>query len=246
MRVWLTVLGALLLGGCAIQQATPLSSEEATRAARANTDIATHHLRNDALEPALEKIERALHQDPELIDAHLVAAELQERLNESAVAETHFQRALSLDSDNGPALNNYAAFLCGRGQLRRALDLWDMAAANPLYRGRIMALSNAARCLAVSDQRRRAASYWRRALALQSDYPPALRGMAEWSLAHDRINAAQHWFSRYTAAAEESPSMLWLGVRIARAADHAERHGQLARRLRERYPASEQAARLTE
>lgn len=246
MRAWLTALALVLLAGCAVQQEAPLSSEQSSRAARANTDIATHHLRNDALGPALENIQRALRQDPELIDAHLVAAALQSRLDQPEVAESHFRRALALDADNGPTLNNYAAFLCSQGRVRRALDLWDVAAADPLYSGRVMALGNAARCLAGSGRNDEASAYWRRALTLQSDHPPALRGMAEWSLAQDRVDAAQRWFSRYTAVAEETPSLLWLGVRIARAAGHAERYGQLARRLREGYPASEQAARLTE
>ncbi len=246
MRVWSVVLAAVLLAGCAVRQDAPLSDDDSVRAARANTDIATHHLRNGALGLALEKIERALGQDPALIDAHLVAAEVRARLDEPAAAESHFRQALSLDRENGPALNNYAAFLCGSGRVRRALDLWDMAAANPLYPRRVMALSNAARCLSDAGEGTEAASYWRHALSLQPDHPPALRGMTEWSLAQDRVDAAQQWFSRYTAMAEETPSLLWLGVRVARAADDADRHGQLARRLRERYPASEQAARLTE
>lgn len=246
MRARVMILAAVLMAGCAVRQDAPLSDEDSARAARANTDIATHHLRNGALGPALEKIERALDQNPELIDAHLVAAEVRARLDEPAAAESHFDKALSLDGDNGPALNNYAAFLCGRGHVRRALDLWDMAAANPLYSRRVMALSNAALCLSDAGRGVEAASYWRRALSLRPEYPPALRGMTEWSLAQDRVDAAQHWFSRYTAVAEETPSLLWLGVRVARAADDADRHGQFARRLRERYPASEQAARLTE
>ncbi len=246
MRVWSMVLAAILMAGCAVRQDAPLSNEDSLQAARANTDIATYHLRNGALGLALEKIDRALDQDPELIDGHLVAAEVRARLDEPAAAESHFQTALSLDEDNGPALNNYAAFLCSRGRVRRALDLWDMAAANPLYPRRVMALSNAARCLSDAGQRGEAGAYWRRALSLQPDYPPALRGMTEWSLSQDSADAAQQWFSRYTAVAEETPSLLWLGVRVARAADDADRHGQLARRLRERYPASEQAARLTE
>mgnify|MGYP000541723632 CR=1 FL=1 len=246
MRAAALLTGALVLAGCALQQNAPLSGEQATRAARANTDIASHHLRNGALEPALDRVERALQQDPGLIDAHLVAAELQSRLDEPAAAVRHFQSALALDAQHGPTLNNYAAFLCTNGERRRALDLWDMAAAQPLYSGRVSALGNAARCLDSAGRVAAAAAYWQRALALQPDHAPALRGMAESRLAQQQPATAWTWFSRYTAEAAETPALLWLGVRIARAAGHAGHRDRLTRRLRAQFPASEQAARLME
>ena len=93
---------------------------------------------------------------------------------------------------------------------------------------------------------RGAAGYWRRALRIDGGFAPALRGMSEYQLETGQVDAAARWFSRYTAAGKESPSMLWLGVRIARAANDADRLSRLTRRLRERFPASEQAARLME
>ena len=249
MRSLVSVLLLLAVVGCTTRSSGPATPEQAALAAGANTDIASYHLRNGALEPALGKIRQALEQDPDSVDAHLVAAELWARLDDPDRAERHYRQALSVDERTGAALNNYAAFLCRQDRVPAALEHWDEAASDRLYDRRAMALSNAARCLTdrtppsgdITAER-----YWRRALTLSPDYTPALGGMVEWSLAEGRVDAADEWYSRYTAAAEETASGLWLGIRVARAGDNAERQGRLITRLRDRFPASEQAARLTE
>jgi type IV pilus assembly protein PilF len=241
--------GALLivtLAGCSVTATGPLDADELREAARINAEIATHHLDNGNLARARQKIDRALEQDPALVDAHLVAAAIDLELDRETSAGRHYQKALRLEQDNPRVLNNYAAYLCRRDQRQRALDLWELAAADRLYDQRAMALANAGRCLADAGAWSSAAGYWRRALRIDGGFAPALRGMSEYQLEAGQVDAAARWFSRYTAAGKESPSMLWLGVRIARAANDADRLSQLTRRLRERFPASEQAARLME
>ncbi len=236
----------LLLSGCAMQSHGPLGADERQRAAKANAEIAAHHLRNGSLPAALEKVERALSQAPDLAEAHLVAAELHDRLNQPERAEHHYQTALEIDSDSGAALNNYAGFLCRQSSTDRALDLYRLAARDPLYAGRWMALSNAGRCLADAGRWAAAERYWREVLAEHPDYAPALLGMTEAKLRDNKIDAANQWFSRYTAVSRRTPAMLWLGVRVARAADDGEREARWAQQLRAQYPASKQAAQLTE
>lgn len=245
-RVGAGLLAAILLTGCATQSSGPMDEAQSDQAAQANTDIALHHLRNGALAPAREKIERALAQDPELIEAHLVAAEIELRLDAPRQAEAHYQSALRLDADAGAVLNNYASFLCGERRVTQALLLFDRAAENRLYDRRALARAKPARCLAGVGRHDEAASYWRQSLKETPDFPPALRGLAETALQRGDTDAAWALFSRYTAASEETPSLLWLGVRIARAEGDRERARQLADRLRSRYPESEQSARLIE
>ncbi len=249
MRSLAAVLLMLTVVGCTTQQTGPATREQASMAASANTEIASYHLSNGALDTALAKVRQALSQDDTLVDAHLVAAEIQDRLADPVRAERHYRRALSLSGRSGPALNNYAGFLCRAGQTVAAIEHWEQAAALRRYDGRAMALSNAAHCLTRDESAGlapRADRYWRRALRIEPDYAPALRGLAEWSLARDEVNAAGAWYSRYTAAVEDNPAGLWLGIRIARAGDQAVRQRKLTARLRDQFPASEQAARLTE
>ena len=246
IRLVAGVLALALLSGCAVQATGPISDRQSHQAAKANTNIAIHHLRQGALGAAREKIDRALKQDPELIDSHLVAAELELRLDDAQRAEAHYQAALAIDETHGAALNNYASFLCEQGRTEQALLLYDLAADNRLYDGRALALANAGRCLARVGRQDEAAEYWRSALERMPDHPPALRGLAETALSRGDTDSAWALFSRYTAASEETPALLWLGVRIAAAEGDTERVERFAQRLREGYPESEQSARLIE
>lgn len=241
-------LGLALAGllGCSVPAPAPLNDQQAGQAARANTDLAIHYLRNDALQPASAKIDRALAQDPQLLDAHLVAAEVSTRLSRPDRAERHYRTALAIDGNNGAALNNYAAFLCQQGRPARALDLWEMAAANPLYARQAMVLTNAGDCLAQAERGDQARHYWRRALNHEPTFTPALAAMTAHSLSRGRLDSANAYFSRYTASAEQSPDLLWLGARIAKADQDAERYAYFVQRLRQAFPLSEQAVQLSE
>lgn len=203
-------LGLLLglLSGCAIQPAGPVNSEQALQAARANTEIAAYHLQRGAYAQAIEKIERALAQAPDFVSAHIIAAELHARLEQPDIARRHYQRALQIEPGNGSALNNYAAFLCRASEIDQALDLWSLAASDPLYSGRAMALANAARCLANAGRWAAAQRYWQDSLDLQPDYSPALAGLAEAERRLQKRHAAREDFSRYTAVSGESGSQL--------------------------------------
>ncbi len=203
-------LGLLLvmLGGCAVQPLGPVDEQQALRAAKANTEIAAYHLQRGAYAQARDKIARALAQAPDHAAAHLIAAELHVQLEQPTEAKRHYQRALALDPNNGAALNNYAAFLCRDGQIDQALEFWALAAADPLYSGRAMALSNAGRCLANAGRWAAAQRYWQDALDLRPDYPPALEGLAEAANVQARDHAAHTPISRYTAVSGESSSQL--------------------------------------
>ena len=236
MRALVGGLAMLFLTACAVQADRPLSTEEAQRAARANTDLAIYHLQQADLARARDRALRALEQDPEYVVAHLVTAEIQVELDNPKVAERHFREALRLEPENGAALNNYAGFLCRQGRVMQAVDLYELAIANPLYPQRNVARVNAGRCLADANQPAQAARYWQTALENDPASVPALRGMSEIFLARGDADRARAFYSRYTNKSVETPSMLWLGVRIATAEGDRKGAEELEHRLRQRYP----------
>lgn len=243
--LWLGLWVASLLG-CAAPAPVALTDQQAAQAARANTDLAIHYLQQNAVPLASTKIERALAQDPALLDAHLVAAEVSVRLDESQRAEQHYRKALAIDANNGPALNNYAAYLCQQNRPARALDLWEMAAANPRYARAAMALTNAGDCLEQAGRSDQAGLYWRRALDRQPTFAPALRALTTHRLSQGQLDSANAYFSRYTAASDETPALLWLGARIAKAQNNADHYARYVQRLRQAFPLSNQALQLSE
>jgi len=246
MRALFLGLWVACLLGCAAPAPAPLSDQQAAQAARANTDLAIHYLQENALPLASTKIERALSQNPQLLDAHLVAAEVSVRLDEPQRAERHYRNALDINASSGAALNNYAAFLCQQNRPTRALDLWEMAAANPRYSRAAMALTNAGDCLERAGRSDQAGIYWRRALDQQATFAPALQALAAQSLSQGQLDSANAYFSRYTAASNETPALLWLGARLAKAQNNAERYARFVQRLRQAFPLSDQALQLSE
>jgi type IV pilus assembly protein PilF len=109
-----------------------------------------------------------------------------------------------------------------------------------------MVLTNAGDCLAQAERGDQARHYWRRALNHEPTFAPALAAMTAHSLARGRLDSANAYFSRYTASAQQSPDLLWLGARIAKADDDAERYAHFVQRLRQAFPLSEQAVQLSE
>src|SRR3546814_19010004 len=58
----------------------------------------------------------------------------------------YYARAAELAPEQGTALNNYGAWLCGNGRAAESLAWFDRALAAPLYRPRPSALANAGSC----------------------------------------------------------------------------------------------------
>lgn len=218
-----------------------LSSEEALKAAEINTQIAIHHLENDDLALSKQKVEKALQQNPRSVNAHLVAAEVEARLNNDAAERWHYQQALAEAPDHAPALNNYAAYLCRESDVDEAIVLFDRVIADRLYPQPALVLSNAGRCLFDAERWIQARQYWRRAIAEQPNYASALFGLAEVELVLGEVNAAQSYFSRYTAVEDESPQHLLLGYRIAKAGGDVQGSARYRSRLESDFPDFEQA-----
>jgi type IV pilus assembly protein PilF len=100
MRLHSAALGLLIVAasGCASHGGMGASSSDEARAKAAsqNVALAQNYLDKGQYEVALEKLQRALKQDPNSADAHTVMGVLYERLNRPEKAEAHYQRSTKL------------------------------------------------------------------------------------------------------------------------------------------------------
>jgi len=124
------------------------------KAAALNAQLGSDYFRQGNWIEAKEKLERALEQDPRNPQAHMVAGLLYDRLGEAAKAESHLQRAVSLDEKDAQLRNAYAVFLCTHGKYQAGEKNALSAAAEPLYKTPEYALLNAGYCA-------RGAGIWR-------------------------------------------------------------------------------------
>lgn len=234
----------LFIAGCSLSSVETLSPDRATQAAEINAQIAIYHLANGDVALAREKIEKALQQDSGSLNAHLVAAEIEARLDDVEAEIWHYEQALALEPNHPSALNNYAGFLCRQSQVAEATRIYEKIIADGHYAQRALALTNAGRCLFDAQQWDDAKRYWQRAIAAQTDYPPALFGLAEVELALGDFDAARSHFSRYTALEGESPRQLLLGYRIEKSSGNAQGSAQYRARLEDGFPRSKQSIDL--
>lgn len=226
---------------------TVSSDGNRTEASQFNLQLAIDYFRQGDLNQAKEKLDRALEQDPRNAMAHSTAGLLYARLGELAKAENHYERAVSLDPKNPEIRNNFSVFLCGHEKYARGEKQALEAISDPLYRTPEVALFNAGRCAQGAKDPKRAENYFRRALAVQPRFAPALFEMAQLEFAAQNHLPARAFIERYMAAQKPAtPQALWLAVRIERALGNRASAGDYARRLTNEYPTSDETKALLE
>ena len=244
-RACALLAAALLSTGivpAALGQSEPQSL---TAAASANVQLGVGYLRQGNLAVAQQVLERAYAQNPKDPAVHTALGLLYERLAQPARADEHYGRAVKLAPADPEVLNNYAVFLCRRGEAQRGEKLFLQAAANPLYRTPEVALTNAGVCARSAGRPAPAEQYFRRALGVKPAFADALLPLAELSLDKGNALSARAFLERALAAGPASAEALALGVRIERAAGDVAAATNYRDRLQREFPQSA-AARETD
>lgn len=200
------------------------------------------YMENGMLDVALQDLQHAIELDGHNSEAHNAIAVLYERLNRPGDAEAHFRRALSLDSDNASALNNYGRFLCGQEQYEKAMANFKQVIDSKLYKLPWVALTNAGLCARSAGKNEEAEAYLRKALEENPSFPPALLEMAKLSLETRQYLSARAFLQRFEAMVEPSPESLWLGIQTEQALGNRPGVADYVQTLRNRFPDSREAA----
>jgi type IV pilus assembly protein PilF len=235
--------GALTMIGCA---ASGPATDRDARAAEANTKLGIALLRQDEPQRAMQKLNKAIRQNPGSSDAHMVRALAFERLEKPDKAEDSYEESLSLDSKNAQALNNYGRFLCGRGELSEAQGYFDRAVDISTYETPEVPLTNAGICALRNGESEKAEDYLRRALKQNKKQARALLYMAEIRLEREQYMSARGYYERYLDAARQTPRSAWVGVRIASQLGNKNAVASYKQLLRNKFPDSKQTAKLLE
>ena len=239
----IVVLCGFLLVGCVTTQVGDLSDKE--EAARLNLDLGLGYLRQGNYNEARIKLEKSIREQPDNPTAHRALGLVYERLEDNKGAEKEYRIAVSQAPDDADALNQLAAFLCGQGEQKEALKLFDKAVTIPLYQERHIILTNAGTCAKETDLRQ-AQVYLRQALALKPNYPDALLQMGEISYTQQNYIQARAFVSRYMDATSPKAPVLWLGYRIEMALSDSAAADSFADQLLKGFPNSREAALLQE
>lgn len=236
-KLALLILLLGLLQGCVTVDPAKGKNEKASAV---NVQLGIGYLQQNKLELASEKLSKALRQDPNSASAHNAYAILQDRLLQADKAEFHYKKATELDTKNSQANNNYGAFLCRNGRELESEKYFVRAVDNPLYSTPEFAYTNAAICLLKADQRDKAHDYLRKALAAKPDFSAALLTMGELKFSEGEHESARLYLDRYHLSAEASARSLWLSIRNTLELDSGSDVAELAQRLEEEFPESQE------
>lgn len=246
MRALACMLGSLLLAGCAtVEPGTSQETGDADSRAAAHTQLALGYLQRDQKQTALDELEQALDIAPENSQANYVMAMLQTQLDHPEQADRHYRRALKADPKYAVAAHDYGIFLCKEGKVEAALEHFESALQNPLYRRKTLTNLRAGECLInMRTDRRGAEPYFRAALERNPRLAPALYYMADISYAREEYLAARGYIERYFAVGPDTPASLLLAVKIESKLNADEVARQYATKLKKEFASSEEAKRL--
>ena len=216
-------------------------------AAIANMNLGAGYLRQGNVELAIERLRRALAQDPELVLAHSTIAFAYDQVGSFEEAETHFRRATELDNQDGAAANAYAAFLCNRGNRWAEAEPYFRRATQDLdYQTPEVAMTNAGVCARDAGDLQKSEEYFRAALTRNPRYPDALSNMVELSYQRADYLQTRAFTQRYLAVRPATASVLWMCYNAERALNNASAAETCATQLRSGFPGSPELAQLNE
>ena len=216
-------------------------------AAIANMNLGAGYLRQGNTELAIERLQRALAQDPRLVLAHSTIAIAYDQSGSFDEAEEHFRRATQLDPDDGAAANAYAAFLCNRrNRWADAEPYFRRAAADKEYGTPEVALTNAGLCARDAGELEAAEESFRTALTRNPRYPDALLNMMELSYQKGDRLQTRAFIQRYLDVRPATAPVLWLCFNVERDLNNAAAADRCAAQLRRGFHGSTELAQLEE
>lgn len=235
------------LSACVTSGDMPKREAMPLEAARTNLQLASEYMKRGQNDRALEKLKRAIEQDPDLAPAHAYLGYVYEKLGKSSEAEQHYKKAVRVDGSDANVRNMYAVYLCRNDRISEAEKHFVAAAQSANYTTSEAAYTNAGLCvLKRPDSAEQAEKYFRLALQINPSYPDALWQLAKLSNQQGRDLPARAFLQRLAAANTLSAQALWLGVQVERQLGDNRSADQYAQELRLRYPESVEARNLSD
>lgn len=247
--ILLALVLALSLAGCAGGTKTAKENRDDAnlrQASATNVQLGVGYLRRGQYEIAKEKLQKAIDQDPENIDAYTTMAFLLIQVDELEEVEEYYLAALDVKEKDPGLRNSYGAYLCRVGRTDDALEQFKLAYNSPYYKTAFLAYANAGTCLFQADRYEKAEEMLRKALKLQPELPDALISMAELSIKTEKYMKSRAYIQRYHAINKPSAESLWVQVQAERALGAKQHYYKYARQLLDEFADSEQAGLVKE
>ncbi len=238
------ILLLMMIAGCQSTGTTTRPTQHAapnSKAAAINAAAGAEYIRLGEYKFALEKLQKALQQDPNLVEAHNIIAVLYQRLAKMKKAEYHFKQAIARAPDYSEAHNNYGVFLCGEGRYSESEQQFLKAISDPLYPNPANAYENAGLCVDKIPDATLAEKYFRTALQLNPNLRKSLSKMADLSYQNIDYLAAQDYIARYRKVFRWTSRILLIAIKTEHKLGNQDKVASYTLLLKGQFPDSNEA-----
>ncbi|MEK8046026.1 type IV pilus biogenesis/stability protein PilW [Ideonella margarita] len=247
--VALLLLAAGSLSGCAgparselNQVQTASDQTDLDRRARVRLELASAYFSRGQYNTALDEVKLALQARSDLSDAFNLRGLIYGAMEEPALAEESFKRALQLNPRDGDAMHNMAWFQCQQRRYAEADATFERVLALPAYRETQRSLMARGHCQARNAQWPEAERTLSRAYELDAGNPAAAVSLSEVLYQRGEYERARFYIRRVNAAEEYlNAQTLWLAIRIENKMGQPAQVRALGVQLTNRFPQAPEA-----
>lgn len=228
-------------GGTSASQVPRTASDQTDldRRAAVRVELAYGYFSRGQYTTALDELKQALAVKPDFREALNLRGLVYAALGEIPLAEESFRRALALSARDPDTLHNYGWFLCQQRRYADSYAQFDLALAQPQYRGQARTLLAKGVCEATAGQLPLAEKTLGRAFELDPSNPAIAVNLAEVLFRNGQYERARFYVKRVNDQAEQLNSQsLWLALRIERRLGNTATVADLGQQLRRRFPQS--------
>lgn len=210
--------------------------------ARIRVELAMGYLEQGKTNIALDEVKLALAADPSFADAYSLRGLIYMRLNELALAQDSFLKALTVRPRDPNILHNLGWLKCQQARYPEALADFSQALANPGYGERAKTLMAQGLCQIRAGQRREAEQSLLKAYEFDALNPVTGYNLANLLFQNADFARAQFYIRRLNNSEWANAESLWLGVKVENRMGDRVALMQLANQLEKRFPQSKEAS----
>lgn len=224
---------------------TQSDDSDVRKRARIRLELATAYYGQGQFTTALDELKQVMNIDAGLTDAFELRGLIYDALNEPALAEESFKRALALDSRNASVLHNYGWYLCRKQRYDQADAMFGRAAELP--NSVLTSKTWLARgvCQLQAGSPANAEKSLLHAYELEPGNPATAYNLALVLYRKGDYERARFHIRRVNNVSERANAeSLWLGIRIENKLGNASGRDELASQLRSRFNDTSEGTKL--
>ncbi len=208
--------------------------------AQIGLELAVGYFEQGKTTTALDHLKQSIVADPTLFEAYNLRGLIYMRLNDVALAEESFRKALVINPRAGNVQHNYGWLLCQQSRMTEAFQLFSTAIAEPAYGDRAKTWMAQGLCQMKVGSETDAEASLTRSYELDAANPITGYNLAQLLYKRGEFVRAQFYVRRINNSELANAESLWLGIKVERRVDNREAMAQLASQLKKRFPQSKE------